>query len=114
LCPKLLDHRKFSQHPIAEKLGVNVSLIADTDLYFYPDPDRPTSWECARLSLFSGDILEFSIKDQSRVLSASFDSSGHVLALSCSSGLPNGDTAAVTEMFCEEGRHAFQELVMHH
>lgn len=100
-------------HPIAQKLGIPFALAQDQDLYFYPDPDKPTHIEVARVTLI-GDQLEFSIKDEARIFSAKFDRAGDIISMHCSTGLPRGSTDEIGAMFCEEARVALADLVLPH
>jgi len=99
-------------HPIADKLGIELQLHPKSHLVYSSAPGVTSAWKTARISLLEDESLEFSVTDERRSFSASFNRDGKVTALNCSTGIPNGDTEKVIELFCEEARHAFEDLVL--
>lgn len=77
-------------------------------------PGTASQWLHANVFLSNENDLEFSVSDDARSFSASFNSAGKVTSLNCSTGIPNGDTINVLELFFEEARQAIQSLVLFH
>jgi len=104
----------MTQHPIASKLGLNSRLSSRSELVFTANPAVTSPWHSVKVSLTEDEVFSFSVKDDQREFSASFSRLGQLISLSCSAGIPAGDTTAVVELFFEEAQRALDHLVLFH
>jgi len=109
-----MQRTKYLTHPIAEKLGLLSVPHPQSQLHFHKDPDSDAGVTRVEISHADDGTFSFTVLDETRRYGATFDHAGLVLSLTCSAGIPAGDTAAVVELFCEEARIALQSLVIFH
>lgn len=101
-------------HPIAEKLGLASAPHPQSRLNFHQNPDHDAGVKKVEIKHDDDGTFSFMVYDVNRQFGASFNHAGLLLSLSCSAGIPAGETAAVVELFCEEARIAIETLVVLH
>lgn len=106
--------KNHTMHPITHKLGIKINMLPGSRLVYSAAPGTVSAYHHANVYLSQDNALEFSVSDDARSFSASFNSDGKVTSLNCSTGIPNGDTVKVLELFFEEARQAIQSLVLFH
>lgn len=106
--------KEHTMHPITQKLGIDINMQPGSRLEYSAAPGTASPWHHANVYLSQDNALEFSVSDDARSFSASFNSDGKVTSINCSTGIPTGDTVKVLELFFEEARQAIQSLVLFH